>query len=49
MIPFLDSDGVTYRDPRFHDNVFCRLPLIGSILRKRERELRDARIVISSS
>ena len=47
MILFLDFDGVTHAEPCFQENVFCRLPLIESILR--ERELRDIQIVISSS
>lgn len=47
MILFLDFDGVTHPQPCFHENVFCRLHLIESILR--ERELRDIEIVISSS
>lgn len=44
---FLDFDGVTHPQPCFHENVFCRLHLIESVLR--ERELRDVQIVISSS
>jgi hypothetical protein len=47
MILFLDFDGVTHPEPCVHENVFCRLHLIESVLR--ERELRDVQIVISSS
>lgn len=47
MILFLDFDDVTHPQPCFHENVFCRLHLIESVLR--ERELRDVQIVISSS
>jgi HAD domain in Swiss Army Knife RNA repair proteins len=47
VILFLDFDGVTHPEPCDHNNAFCRLPLIESVLR--ERELRDVQIVISSS
>lgn len=47
MILLLDFDGVTHPQPCFHDNVFCRLHLIESVLR--ERELRDVQIVLSTS
>lgn len=43
MILFLAFDGVTHPQPCFHENVFCRLHLIESVLR--EHELSDIEIV----
>lgn len=45
MILFLDFDGVTHPQPCFAENVFCRLPLIESVV----REFARLDIVISSS
>lgn len=48
MILFSDFDDVTHPQPCFHENVFCRLHLIESVLREREPRATVTILALSS-